>query len=448
MSSEINNGSFLPETVGYVNIFDRSELSDTEDRAVANELDDLDILRDALRVANTNSLIDREPISFETRFPAPQGFPAALIDSDGRTSLADVANWLTSRGTSPYSATGVLAAFHDSTTSPVISSSAIAEQIGLLEDEIGRLRSTRAQGAEAGLSVINGTFFVDGNPVSLPDLLVAIRLNRAHNAQTLVNQLTEDIEARQKLIEAANDLQYAIRNFTPAETDTRIWFVENDGLGKDVRIGKLDNDNEKSLAQVINAIQEKHGLDTNPLTLFAGIEETTHTFYAYDDNVNNSTNTGVEPYGTRWIGGYWKYGTLDKTGDDTTGINGHWVNAKELRDIGFTVTRESERGNTFQYTPSLSDGTADDHTINDRGATRYRYTFKGPSWGDPQILNQNRLSQWNNRINNEIQQINSQQDIDNLTLDNQNKLFYDQLTALTKTDDREQDSNRTIAENI
>lgn len=447
MSSEINNGGFLPDTVGYVNIFDRSELTDTQDQAVASELDDLAVLRDALRVANTNSLIDREPISFDTRFPAPQGFPQALIEPDGTTSLSDVANWLTSRGTSPYASTGVLAAFNGATASSAISSSAIAEQIGALENEIGRLRSTRAQGAEAGLSVINGTFYVDGKVVSLPDLLVAIRLNRAHNAHTLVNQLTEDIEARQKLIEAATDLQYAIRSFTPAETDSKLWFVENDGLGKDVRIGKLDNGDEKSLAQVINAIQEKHGLDTNPLNLFAGTEQVTHTFYAYDDNVNNGTNTGVEPYGTRWVGGYWKYGTLDKTGSDNTGINGHWINAKELRDIGFTVTRESSRGGERQWTPPAGDSTSNT-TVNDIDATRYRYTFKGPSWGDPQILNQNRLSQWNNRINNEVQQINSQQDIDNLTLDNQNKLFYDQLTALTKSDDREQDSNLTIAENI
>lgn len=439
MSSEVNNGSFLPNNLQYTNIFDRSTLSAEEDQQVASQIDDLSVLRDALRVARVNGLVDGEQVSPLTRFPAPSNFPPELIDSDGTTSLAEVSDWLINRGSSPYLSSGVLAGVQVGG-----SSTAIGEQIEVLENSISQLSSTRGQGAGAGVTVVDGTFYVDGKVVALGDLYVATRLNRAHNAQSVIAQITEDIEARQKLIEAAQDLNFVLKFFQP-DGDGENWFIEKSAT---ISYGSIDNE-KVSVAKAINEVQSVHGLHKNPLTLFSNVDEKEHKFRAAGwDQANNVGVTGAEPHGTRWVGGYWEYGTTNAKPDGVSGGGyGHWATAADLTDLGFTVTEHRGDGGQIgdQWTPPSGESISAT-TVN--GGVPHLYTFYGPDIGEPQRFGNNKYAQWLNATNNSVQQINSQQERDNLTIDDQRQTFGDQLSAIGQSDDREQDSNRTIAENI
>lgn len=435
MSSEVNNGGFLPGNLQYVNIFDRSNLSETEDRQVASEVSDLALLRDALRVARVNGLLEKVEVTPLTRFPAPPNFPPDLVAADGTTSLAEVSDWLVNRGTSPYLSTGVLAGVQIGGGSLQID-----EQISALDNAISQLSSTRSQGAGAGVTVVDGTFYVDGKVVALADLYVATRLNRAHNAQTAVAQLTEDIEARQRLVEAAQDLNFVLKYFQPSDNDTEFGFVEKQ---KDFRYGSIDSNNV-SLAEAINEVAEVHGLETNPLVLFSNRDEITHQFRAGGFDQPNNNAGGNKGRGTAWIGGYWQFGSPNGTDD---GALGAWATAQDLEDIGFDVTEIRDAGGRIghQYYPTRLD---DPENTTIGSAYPHLYEFKGPDIGDRHRLGNITLSTWLNATNNWVQQTNSEQERDNLTLDNQRQTFGDQLSAIGQSDDREQDSNRNIAENI
>lgn len=437
MSSEINNGSFLPGNLEYTRIFDRSTLSDSEDAQVASEVSDLSVLRDALRVARVNGLVDGKEVTPLFRFPAPPNFPSELVSADGTTSLAEVSDWLVGRGTSPYLSSGALAGVQIGG-----SSTSIGEQIGALEDTISQLSSTRSEGAGAGVSVVDGTFYVDGKVVALADLFVATRLNRAHNAQGLVNQIVEDIEARQKLIEAAQDLNFVLKYFQPTDSDTDFGFVEKTATFSYGRI----NNSKVSLAHAINEVAHQHGLDKNPLSLFSNVNEITHKFRAAGfDQPTTHLKDSNKGRGQAWSGGYWQYGSPN--GVDNV-AEGSWATAQDLEDIGFDVTEYEGRGHEVSqwYPASLKEQTAS--TVVPSYDIANLYEFKGPDIGKPRRIANNKLAQWLNATNNSVQQINSRQERDNLTLDDARQTFGDQLSAISKSDDREQDSNSTIAENL
>ena len=445
MPSEVNNsqGSLLPNQVSYVNIFDRSNLSETEEAELTSKISDLDTLRDALRVAKTNSLVEGySTVEPETRFPAPKNFPAELIDTDGTTSLADVSAWLTRRGTSPYSAsaTGDLARLQ-----PGGSRANLNIQLNSIEREIGRLRSTRSNGYEAGVSVVDGTFYINGNVITLSDLIVAIRLNKASNAHDQVGQIVEDIKTRQRLIEAAQELRYALKAWSPADADSKFYFLEYTELGRRASVGTLAPGTNKSLAEVTNEIQKRYKLSSNPLTLFAGLETKTYTFWAASDTRSNvaGSDFATADDSTRFVGGLQDYGY-----NDAGTLN--YATKVDLEAAGFTVSDGVhytelgiQEGTVIQFTGPAGDENR--RTVNTVIDVPYRYQFEGPNIGDRFILNSNTLNQWSNRLNNEVQQIRSKTDRDNLTLDNQNTLFYDELGALNKVDDREQENNQSIA---